>query len=166
MDQEFKDLNKVEQMIKLMRNYGVQELKIDDGGHKIKVAMAGPGQPVFNGVPAAQMMPQYVSEPSGVSTSAASVSSEAATVASEAVPKTTGFEVKSPFVGTYYAAPAPGEDPFVQVGQRVNKGDTLCIVEAMKLMNEIEAERSGVIKEIRIENEQPVEFDQVIFIIE
>jgi acetyl-CoA carboxylase biotin carboxyl carrier protein len=72
--------------------------------------------------------------------------------------------VRSPFVGTYYASSSPGSDPFVTVGKAVRKGDPLCIVEAMKLMNEIEAERDGVIAEILVQNEQPVEYDQVLFL--
>lgn len=79
---------------------------------------------------------------------------------------TTFKEITSPFVGTFYRAPAPDSDPFVQRGDRVKKGDTLCIVEAMKLMNEIEAECSGTIKEILIDNAQPVEFGEVLFLIE
>jgi len=77
-----------------------------------------------------------------------------------------GKVVRSPFVGTLYHAPSPGADPFVEVGKRVKKGATLCIVEAMKLMNEIEAEFDGVIKEILVANEQPVEFDQPLFVME
>jgi acetyl-CoA carboxylase biotin carboxyl carrier protein len=77
-----------------------------------------------------------------------------------------GHIVKSPFVGTFYRASSPGSDPFVDVGTRVKKGQTLCIVEAMKLMNEIESDRDGVIREILIENGQPVEFEQALFIIE
>ena len=77
-----------------------------------------------------------------------------------------GKLIKSPFVGTYYAAPGPGSDDFVTVGSKVKKGDTLCIVEAMKLMNEIESESVGIIKEILVDNESPVEFDQPLFILE
>ena len=76
------------------------------------------------------------------------------------------LKLRSPFVGTFYAAPAPGEEDFVSVGSKVKKGDTLCIVEAMKLMNEIEAEKDGTITEILIDNEAPVEFDQVLFVID
>ena len=74
-------------------------------------------------------------------------------------------EIRSPFVGTFYQAPSPDAEPFVKVGGRINTGDTLCIVEAMKLMNEIEAERGGVITKILVENEQPVEFNQVLFLL-
>jgi acetyl-CoA carboxylase biotin carboxyl carrier protein len=87
---------------------------------------------------------------------------------SAAVAKDTSglIEVTSPMVGTFYRAPAPDADPFVQVGTRVNAGDTICIVEAMKLMNEIEAEIAGVIKEVKIENGDPVEYGQVLFLID
>ena len=81
-------------------------------------------------------------------------------------PDEDGFEVTAPMVGTYYAASSPGAAPYVQVGDRVNEGDTLCIIEAMKMMNQIEADVSGVIKSIRIQNGEPVEFGQVLFVID
>ena len=77
-----------------------------------------------------------------------------------------GHEIKSPMVGTFYEAPSPGSKPFVSVGDKVNIGDTLCIIEAMKMLNQIESDKSGVIKAIMVENAQPVEFNQVLFVIE
>jgi len=78
----------------------------------------------------------------------------------------TGYEIKSPMVGTFYEAPSPGAKPFVTVGDTVKVGDTLCIIEAMKMLNQIESDKSGIVKAILVENEQPVEFDQVLFIVE
>ena len=77
-----------------------------------------------------------------------------------------GHEIKSPMVGTFYEAPSPGSKPFVSIGDKVNVGDTLCIIEAMKMLNQIESDKSGVIKAIMVENAQPVEFNQVLFVIE
>lgn len=154
------DLNKAEEMIKLMRNYGVTELKIKDGDTSIHISTAPSAQNAF-AYPQAPA-PSFAQ----VAPAPQAVQSEAPAAKPEAAPKRNGFEVKSPFVGTFYAASAPGEDPFVSVGTRVKKGDTLCIVEAMKLMNEIEAEKDGTIVEILVENEEPIEFDQPLFIIE
>ena len=86
--------------------------------------------------------------------------------AAPAEPEETGYEVPAPMVGTYYAAASPGAAPFVQVGDRVQEGDTLCIIEAMKMMNQIEADISGVIKSIRVQNGEPVEYGQTLFVID
>jgi acetyl-CoA carboxylase biotin carboxyl carrier protein len=140
-------------------------MKISDGDSSIKIstATAAPAQGfAYPGV-AQPVAHAPAFQPSVEVTPAAAEQTQAA---SAPVTKRTGFEVKSPFVGTFYAAPAPGEDNFVSVGTRVKKGDTLCIVEAMKLMNEIEAEKDGVISEILIDNEAPVEFDQILFVID
>jgi acetyl-CoA carboxylase biotin carboxyl carrier protein len=93
-------------------------------------------------------------------------SSAASPAAAEVEPEDDGFAVIAPMVGTFYSAASPGSAPFVQAGDRVNQGDTLCIVEAMKMMNQIEAEVSGTIKSIRVQNGDPVEYGQVLFIID
>ena len=153
------DLTKAEEMIKLMRTYGVTELEIEDGDSKIKVSTAA-GQPqAAFGFPT--VTPQAIPP---VTPSHLAV--ESSNPAPAETKKVEGHEVRSPFVGTFYSSPAPGEDVFVKVGSKVSKGDTLCIVEAMKLMNEIEADKDGTIVDILIENEQPVEFDQVLFVID
>lgn len=155
------DLKIAEEMIKLMRSYGVTELEMSEGESSIKISTAGPALQQH-------MAPQNYAVATMPAPMTAAVAADTAPAVTDAPvkKKRTGFEVKSPFVGTFYAAPAPGEDDFVSVGQRVKKGDTLCIVEAMKLMNEIEAEKDGVISEITINNEEPVEFDQVLFVID
>ena len=90
----------------------------------------------------------------------------AAPAAAEAAPQPTGHQLKSPMVGTFYRAPSPGSPPFVEVGQAVSKGQTLCIIEAMKLLNEIESDVAGTVKAILVENGQPVEYGQPLFVIE
>lgn len=154
------DLKKIERLMELMKSYGVDELEVVSGEEKIRVRKPGaPGslvtsQPVVG-----------VAAPAAVQTGP--------TLAVADIPKPPAAPSKgsrkvitSPFVGTFYRAPSPGAEPFVSVGQRVKKGDVLCIVEAMKLMNEIEAESECVIAEILIENGQPVEFDQPLFVLE
>ena len=155
------DLTKAEEMIKLMRTYGVTELEIEDGDSKIKVSTAASQPQAAFGFPT--VAPQTIP---AVTPSPLAVEAPGASSAPAEPKKIEGHEVRSPFVGTFYSSPAPGEDVFVKVGSKVNKGDTLCIVEAMKLMNEIEADKEGTIVDILIENEQPVEFDQVLFVID
>lgn len=155
------DLKKAEDMVKLMRAYGLSELEMRRGEETIRI--------VQNHAQMAYQVPPVV--PSmAVPTFHGSLAP--VTGAHEVVqpPSSTkhrsGHEIHSPFVGTFYRSSGPGEAPFVEIGKRVKKGQTLCIIEAMKLMNEIEADRDGVIKEILVENETPVEFDQVLFLIE
>jgi acetyl-CoA carboxylase biotin carboxyl carrier protein len=156
------DLGKVEQMMTLMRRHGMQELEIEDGDQKIRVVCAtspvaqmGMGQVTY--APAHHhMAPAYAEAPAQVQPAATA----------PAASRNKGREIRSPFVGTFYAASSPNAEVFVKVGQRVNKGDVLCIIEAMKLMNEIEAEESGTVTDILIKNGETAEFDQVLFIME
>ena len=166
------NLETLEKIIELVRKHGVQEVSVQDGEHKYTVkahsyaasglpevgrlAMAGYGAAVPSGFGFAP--------PQATASVAASGAPAAASVAKAA--SATGRVIRSPFVGTFYRSPSPGADTFVEIGKRVRKGDTLCIIEAMKLMNEIEAEFDGVIKEILVDNEQPVEFDQPLFVVE
>lgn len=161
------DLKKVEEMIKLMGQYGLQQLEIEDGDTKVKLVQQSHQ---MTAAPSMQhmmpnMMPQMAAP---VAYGAAPVAHDvsAANAAPAAEKKKTGHQVKSPFVGTFYRSSSPGADAFVEIGKRVRKGDTLCIIEAMKLMNEIEADTDGVIVDILVDNEEPVEFDQPLFIIE
>ncbi len=177
-------IEKIEELIKLMKSYGLAEIALESEGDKTKVRIKDHGAPgtslQSNGMhPQSFLAPGAYMGPSGMGVVLHGAGSEGAgaknpTVESSgkgaksggAAAKESGHEVRSPFVGTFYRSPAPGADSFVNVGDRVKKGDTLCIVEAMKLMNEIEADVSGVIKAIVADNESPVEFDQVLFIIE
>ena len=133
------DLRKLKTLIDLVQASGVSELEITEEGEKVRIVNK-PAEPAAASAPAPSPAPKAAA-PSGT-------------------------QVTSPMVGTFYRAPSPGADPFVQVGSQVKKGDTLCIIEAMKLLNEIEAEVSGTVKEILVDNAQPVEFGQALFVIE
>jgi acetyl-CoA carboxylase biotin carboxyl carrier protein len=154
--------------MELMRKQGFNHVKLETKDQKIEITMqpaAGAG--VMSGLPmmTAPMMGHGMSQ---MPAAAVTPPPPSANQAPSGTAKTfsNGHIVKSPFVGTFYRSSSPGSDPFVDVGTRVRKGQTLCIVEAMKLMNEIEADRDGVVREILGENGQPVEFDQALFIIE
>jgi acetyl-CoA carboxylase biotin carboxyl carrier protein len=148
------DLRKLKTLIELVESSGIAELEISEGEERVRITRAG-----ANMVAA----PQVFAAPQPV---AAAVAAPAAPAAAEpAAPAVEGHVVKSPMVGTFYRSPSPGAKSFVDVGQNVGKGDTLCIIEAMKLLNEIEADKAGVIKAILVENGQPVEFGQPLFII-
>lgn len=146
------DLRKLKTLIDLVAESGIAELEITEGEGKVRIVKFSQAvQPVA--YPAAGVEPVP-----GAPVAAAPVAE-----AAPAVPQ--GHSVKAPMVGTFYRAPNPGAAPFVNVGQTVKEGDPLCIIEAMKLLNEIEADKSGVIKEILIENGEPVEYGQPLFII-
>ncbi|MDR0481409.1 MAG: acetyl-CoA carboxylase biotin carboxyl carrier protein [Gallionellaceae bacterium] len=151
------DLRKLKTLIDLVENSGIAELEINEGEERVRISRSS-----------SVMAPQAVYA-APVQTLAAPPAAQAAPAAAAAAPAAAepeGHAVKSPMVGTFYRSPSPGANPFVTVGQNVNEGDTLCIIEAMKLLNEIEADKSGVIKTILVENGQPVEFGQPLFVIE
>ena len=161
------DLKNVEQLMDLMRKQGFNHVKFESKDQKIEVTMQAP---VATGmVPQMSMMAPMVAHgmpQSGIPAMPPPPAGKSEGPAGTAKGFTSGHIVKSPFVGTFYRSSSPGSDPLADVGARVRKGQTLCIVEAMKLMNEIEADRDGVVREILIENGQPVEFDQALFVIE
>ena len=141
------DLRKLKKLIDLVEESGIAELEITEGEERVRISRNhSAGTPV-----AAVVTPVVAAAPA---------------VAEIAAPAATGHVLKSPMVGTYYRAPTPGAKPFVEVGQSVNEGDTVCIIEAMKLLNEIEADRAGVIKAILVENGQPVEYGHSLMVIE
>lgn len=151
------DLRKLKKLIDLVEESGIAELEITEGEEKVRISKQGAGQNVvYASAPMQHMMP-----PQGMPAPAA----PAVAAAPAAPPEPEGHAVKSPMVGTFYRTPSPGAKAFVEVGQSVNAGDTLCIIEAMKLLNEIEADRGGVIKAILVENGQPVEYGEPLFII-
>jgi acetyl-CoA carboxylase biotin carboxyl carrier protein len=161
------DYKAVEQLMDLMRKQGFNHVKLETKDHKIELTMqASAGAGMMAGMPmmTAPMMGHGMPHVAAAATPPPPASSQAPAGTAKAF--SNGHIVKSPFVGTFYRSSSPGSDPFVDVGTRVRKGQTLCIVEAMKLMNEIEADRDGVVREILGENGQPVEFDQALFIIE
>ena len=142
------DLRKLKTLIELVESSGIAELEINEGEERVRITRTAasaqqvyapaPQQPIITAAPPADSAKPAVAE---------------------------GHVVKSPMVGTFYRSASPGSKPFVDVGQSVNSGDTLCIIEAMKLLNEIDADQSGVIKAILVENGQPVEFGQPLFVI-
>jgi acetyl-CoA carboxylase biotin carboxyl carrier protein len=146
------DLRKLKTLIELVENSGIAELELTEGEEHVRISrtssVAAPAQQVYATAPQAAPAP---------------VAAPAAAPAAPAAPE--GHIVKSPMVGSFYRAASPGAKSFVDIGQNVNAGDTLCIIEAMKLLNEIESDKAGVIKAILVENGQAVEFGQPLFII-
>jgi acetyl-CoA carboxylase biotin carboxyl carrier protein len=148
------DLRKLKKLIDLVEESGIAELEITEGEEKVRISRV-------NLTATVTTSPQAVA--SQVITKETTSEAPSASAAAPAEPE--GHVVKAPMVGTFYRSAAPGAKPFVEVGQSVNQGDTLCIIEAMKLLNEIEADCSGVIKEILAENGQPVEYGEPLFVI-
>ncbi len=148
------DLRKLKTLIELVESSGIAELELTEGEEHVRISRSSSV--------AAPMQQFYAAAPQAAPAAAAPAAAPAAPAA-PAVPE--GHVVKSPMVGSFYRSPSPGAKAFVDVGQNVNAGDTLCIIEAMKLLNEIEADKAGVIKAILVENGQAVEFGQPLFII-
>jgi acetyl-CoA carboxylase biotin carboxyl carrier protein len=153
------DLRKLKTLIDLVAESGISELEITEGDGKVRIVKSPPA-PVLMHAPLSQMP---AAAPLASAPPAATAPAAAATAAPE---QPSGHIVKSPMVGTFYRSAQPGADPFVAVGSQVKEGDTLCIIEAMKLMNEIEADKSGTIRAVLAENGSPVEFGQPLFVIE
>lgn len=153
------DLRKLKTLIDLVSESGISELEVNEGEDRVRIVNTGSPAPAGQVVYANQAPTQVMQ-----ATPAASAPAPAA-VAVEAPASETGFVARSPMVGTFYRAPNPESPNFVSIGDTVKVGQTLCIIEAMKLLNEIESEKAGVIKEILCENGQGVEFDQPLFII-
>ncbi len=151
------DLRKLKKLIDLVQESGIAELEITEGEEKVRIARGG----AVSVTPHAAGAPTVVAVPASIP--AAPTVAPAAAPVPEAAPE--GHVVKSPMVGTFYRAPSPDAKPFVEVGATIKAGETICVLEAMKLMNEIEADASGTIKAILVENGQPVEYGQALFII-
>lgn len=151
------DLRKLKKLIDLVEESGIAELEITEGEEKVRISKSGS---VVQSYVTAAPAPQPATAP----TAAAPAVTAAASITEAALPE--GHVVKSPMVGSFYRSSAPGANAFVEVGQAVKVGDTLCIIEAMKLLNEIESDKSGVIKAILAENGQPVEYGEPLFVIE
>ncbi len=145
------DLRKLKKLIDLVQESGIAELEITEGEERVRISRAGQPMPAY--MPMPQAMPLQQAAPA------------AAAVSAPAAAEVEGHIVKSPMVGTFYRAASPGAKPFIEIGDRVNAGDTLCIIEAMKLLNEIEADQGGQVKEIYVENGQPVEYGEPLFLI-
>ncbi len=159
------DLNYIKKLLKILETNEINEIEIEEEGTRVRVVkarpqdMAAPSHQVVYSAPPQQMMPQDtapVGAPKAEDKKDAALSSSGKEM----------IEVRSPIVGTFYRAPSPNADPYVAVGQQVSKGNILCIIEAMKLMNEIECEYDGKITKIMVEDAQPVEYNQVLFLVE
>lgn len=145
------DLRKLKKLIDLVEQSGIAELEITEGEEKVRISRSVPGGQAA-----------HVAAPA-VSLSPATLPATPLPEAAPALPE--GHVVKAPMVGTFYRAPAPGSKSFVEVGDTVGEGDTLCIIEAMKLLNEIESDKGGIVKAILVENGQPVEYGEPMFVI-
>ncbi|HTY00132.1 MAG TPA: acetyl-CoA carboxylase biotin carboxyl carrier protein [Bacteroidota bacterium] len=160
------DLIYVKKLIKLLSESAVDEIEIEEEGKKIRVVKHG--NTVLAGAPMLGQVPMMVQPPAGPVASIASPAMHAAQAEVPPTPPDTSkyHEIKSPIVGTFYRSPAPDAAPFVQIGTSIAPGTVLCIVEAMKLMNEIESDVTGKIVKVMVENGQPVEYDQTLFLVE
>ncbi len=148
------DIRKVKKLIELLDESGIAEIEITEGEESVRISRYS------QNAPAAAAPVAYAAPAAPLAAPAA------APQAAEAEPEDEGFLVAAPMVGTFYAASSPGAAPYVQVGDRVNEGDTLCIIEAMKMMNQIDADVSGVVKSIRVQNGEAVEYGQTLIVID
>lgn len=152
------DIRKIKKLIELIEESDVEEIEINEGEESVRISRRSSAAPAA---------PQYVAAPPAAAPApapAAPAAEAAATPAAEpAAPA--GHSVNSPMVGTFYRSPSPGAPSFVEIGQSIKAGDTVCIVEAMKMMNQIESDKSGVVQAILVEDGEPVEFDQPLVII-
>ena len=150
------DIRKIKKLIELLEESDIGEIEIKEGEESVRISRNGPG---VMSMP--MMMPAQMQAPQqAVPTSAATATAEPETPAEPA-----GHAVKSPMVGTFYRSPSPGSSTFIEVGQQVKAGEVLCIVEAMKMMNQIEADKAGTVSAILVEDGEPVEFDQPLVMI-
>ena len=148
------DIRKIKKLIELLEESGINELEITEGEESVRISRGGP-------VPQYAPM-HYTAAPQAAPAPAAAP----AAAAPAAAPVAAGYQVRSPIVGSFYRAASPTSKNFAEVGQSVKVGDTLCIVEAMKMMNQIQSDKAGTITAILVENGEPVEFDQPLFVIE
>jgi len=147
------DIRKVKKLIDLLEESGINEIEIHEGEESVRITRHAPGAQTAYLAP-----PMAAPPPPAASTVAAPTKAEPAEVP--------GHRVTAPMVGTFYRAPSPGASPFVEIGSAVEVGDTLCIIEAMKMLNPIEADKAGTIREVLVENGHPVEYGQPLFIID
>jgi len=160
------DLRKLKTLVDLVSESNISELEITEADGKVRIVKSdvGAARPSGNWVPAAAAAPMMAQPLAPVAVPA--VGGAALAAAAPAAPAETGHVVRSPMVGTFYRASAPGAKPLVEVGQAVKEGDPICIIEAMKIMNEIDADKDGTVTKILVENGQAVEFDQPLLVIE
>lgn len=147
------DIRKIKKLIELLEESNVEELEIKEGEESVRISRGSRGV-------AAQPMQTYIQQPAQAPAAAAPIAAP-----EPAAPAPTTHAVRSPMVGTFYRSSSPGAAAFAEVGQKVNAGDTVCIIEAMKMMNQIQADKSGVVEAVLIEDGEPVEFDQALITI-
>ncbi len=147
------DIRKIKKLIELIEDSDIAEIEIHEGEESVRLSRTSSAAPVYAPAPAAA--PQAIAAPAA-----------SAEPAAEVVEEITGHVVNSPMVGTFYRSASPGAKPFVEVGQKVASGETLCIIEAMKILNQIESDASGTVIKVLVENGQPVEYNQPLFVIE
>lgn len=154
------DLRKLKKLIDLVQETGIAELELTEGEERVRINRFGPAnnQPIY-------MSPQMMMQPQAPAIIAAAAPAAVAASAPPPPAEEEGHVVKSPMVGTFYRSPSPGAPSFVDVGQTVTQGQTLCIIEAMKLLNEIESDVAGVVKKCLVDNGQPVEYGQPLFVV-
>ncbi|ASD68234.1 MULTISPECIES: acetyl-CoA carboxylase biotin carboxyl carrier protein [Pseudoalteromonas] len=153
------DIRKIKKLIELVEESGIAELEITEGEESVRINR-------HSSAPVYAQPQQYMAAPAAPAPAAPAAAPAAVEAAPAESSTPAGHQVKSPMVGTFYTASSPTAAAYVEVGSKVNVGDTLCIVEAMKMMNQIESDKAGVVKAILVENGEPVEFDQPLFIIE
>lgn len=153
------DLRKLKTLIDLVSESNVSELEITEAEGKVRIVKSAPAAP-------AQVVTAVAAAPVAAPVAVAPVEVPAAAAVAAAAAATSGHIVKSPMVGTFYRASSPGAKPFAEIGQTIKEGETICIVEAMKILNEIEADKSGTITQVLVENGQAVEYGQPLFVIE
>lgn len=149
------DIRKVKKLIELLEQSDVAEIEIHEGEESVRISRHGGGA-----------MPLYMPQPMQAANAPVAAAPAAAPVVSSPLDEIEGEIVRSPMVGTFYRSPSPGAKSFVEEGQTVKAGETLCIIEAMKILNQIECEQAGTVKRILVENGQPVEYNQPLFVIE
>ncbi len=152
------DIRKVKKLIELLEESDVAEIEIHEGEESVRISRN-------SSLPAAMAMPAIMPQVSAAAPVAPAATAPPA-AAEESAPELVGHAVRSPMVGTFYRSPSPGSKPFVEVGQQVSAGDTLCIIEAMKILNQIESDKTGTVKQILVENGEPVEYNEPLFIID
>ena len=156
------DLRKIKKLIELLDESGIAEIEVTEGEESVRISRYGTGAPVVQG---SAPVPLPAAVGAAAAAPAETIQAPAPAAAEEHAP-TQGFGIEAPMVGTMYRSPSPGAPPFVEVGSRISAGDVVCIIEAMKILNQIESEVSGVVTEILVENGQPVEFGQTLMIVE
>ncbi len=156
------DIRKIKKLIELLEESGIAELEIREGEESVRISR----ESQHSAAPAPTAIYSPAPAPAPQPVAAAPAPEQAATPSTNDEPDLDGHIIPAPMVGTFYRAPSPGSKVFIEEGETVKEGDTLCIIEAMKMLNQIEADRSGVVSKILVENAQPVEFGQPLFVIE